>query len=127
MELTEIEEEMVERLQNRIPYSDDIFATKKNYSLILEDIVVNARHIALSHLHPFDDYSAMELPRKYINWQYRCCIELYNLADKQGFTTYSENGLSWGKISDGLSEQLVQELMPRVGVPKREEDSDVGD
>lgn len=122
IELTEIEEEIIERLQNRIPYNEQMFGNKKNYELILEDIVLNARYIALSYIFPFDDYSTMELPKKYINWQYRCCIELYNLADKQGFTTYSENGLSWGKLTDGLSLQLTTELTSKVGIPKKEDE-----
>lgn len=120
-ELTEIEEEMVERLQSRIPYNELIFGNKENYELIFEDIVLNARYIALSTVFPFEDYSTKELPKKYINWQYRCCIELYNLADKQGFITYSENGLSWGKLTDGLSLQLITELTSKVGIPKKEE------
>ena len=66
IELTEIEEEIIERLQNRIPYNEQIFGNKKNYELILEDIVLNARYIALSYIFPFDDYSTMELPKKYI-------------------------------------------------------------
>ena len=123
IELTEIEEELVERLEKRIPYNEQMFGNKKNYELILEDIVLNARYIALSYIFPFDDYSTMELPKKYINWQYRCCIELYNLADKQGFTTYSENGLSWGKLTDGLSLQLTTELTSRVGIPKEEDEA----
>ena len=123
IELTEIEEELVERLEKRIPYNEQMFGNKKNYELILEDIVLNARYIALSIIFPFDDYSAKELPKKYINWQYRCCIELYNLADKQGFTTYSENGLSWGKLTDGLSLQLTTELTSRVGIPKEEDEA----
>lgn len=122
IELTEIEKEIIERLQNRIPYNEQMFGNKKNYELILEDIVLNARYIALSYIFPFDDYSTMELPKKYINWQYRCCIELYNLADKQGFTTYSENGLSWGKLTDGLSLQLTTELTSKVGIPKKEDE-----
>lgn len=127
MTLTEMEEELLERLEQRIPYTEKVFANIKNYNLVLEDIIINARYKALSILYPFHDYSTKELPLKYINWQYRCCIELYNLADKQGFSSYSENGLNWSRMTDGLSTQLIDELMPKAKVPKKEESTDVGD
>lgn len=128
MALTAVEEEIAERLEKRIPYVEEIFLTKANYDNIIEDIILEARNIALSHIYPFNEYPTLQLPTRYINWQYRCCIELYNLADKRGFSTYSENGLSWGKLTDGLSEQLMSELMSKVGIPKRkkEETEDVG-
>ena len=66
----------------------------------------------------------MELPKKYYNWQLRCCIELYNLADKQGLTNYSENSLSWAKLTDGLSKDLMSKLTSKVGIPKKNETGD---
>lgn len=123
-ELTEIEEEMVSRLESRIPYSEKIFGTKVQYNQILEDLVVNARFVALSRIYPFKDYSSKELPKKYTNWQYRCAIELYNLADKKAFSNYSENGLSWSRLTDGISKELVDEVMPKVGIPREEGELD---
>lgn len=127
MNLTRNEEKLLERIKKRIPYNENIFKTKQNYNLVLEDIIINARFKALSVLYPFNDYSTIELPLKYINWQYRCCIELFNLADKQGFSSYSENSLNWSRLTDGISTQLIDELMPKGKVPKKEENTDVGD
>ena len=121
-ELTEIEEDIISRLENRIPYNIDIFGSKSNYDLILEDLVLNARNIGLSRVYPFYDYSNKTLPKRYTDWQYRCCIELYNLADKTGFVTYSENGLSWGKLTDGVSKQLLEEITSKAGIPSKVSD-----
>lgn len=123
-ELTEIEEDIISRLEKRIPYNPDIFGEKSNYDLILEDLVLNARSIGLSRVFPFYDYSEKTLPKKYADWQYRCAIELYNLADKGGFITYSENGLSWGKLTDGISNQLLNEIISKPGVPSKVSDED---
>lgn len=123
-ELTEIEEDILDRLERRIPYKEVIFGNKENYNLILEDIIVNARNIALSRVYPFYDYSNKKLPMKYADWQYRCCIELYNLADKSGFKTYSENGLSWGKTTDGISLELLNEITSKAGIPNKVKEDD---
>lgn len=125
-ELTEMEEQILERLERRIPYNETLFGNKLNYDLVMEDIILNARDVGLSRVYPFYDYSTKKLPNKYAEWQYKCCLELYNLADKTGFITYSENGLSWGKITDGVSLQLLEELTSKAGVPNKvkEEDED---
>ena len=118
-ELNDIETDIITRLEKRIPYNADKFGEKANYDLILEDLVLNARNIGLSRVYPFYDYSKKTLPKKYADWQYRCAIELYNLADKSGFITYSENGLSWGKLTDGISVQLLLEITSKAGIPSK--------
>lgn len=125
-ELTEMEEQILDRLEERIPYNETIFGNKTNYDFILEDIILHARSIGLSRVYPFYDYLTKTLPTKYTEWQYKCCIELYNLADKSGFVTYSENGLSWGKMTDGISRQLLDEIVSKPGIPSKvaEEDED---
>lgn len=123
-ELTEMEEEIQDRLVKRIPYNENIFGNKENYNLIIEDLILSARNIALSRVYPFYDYSTKKLPNKYIEWQYKCCIELYNLADKTGFITYSENGLSFGKLTDGISRQLLEEIVSKAGIPSKVLDED---
>lgn len=120
MELTDNELDMYKRLTNRVLYLQDLFGNEQNYKNILRDIILEARYVALSRIFPFDDYSTKEVPSKYLSWQYRCCIELYNLADKRGFTSYSENGWGFGKLTDGISQQLLDEITSHVGVPKQE-------
>lgn len=123
-ELTDMDEQVLDRLQKRIPYSEKLFGTKLNYDMILEDIVLSARDLGLSRVYPFYDYSTKTLPNKYAQWLYKCCIELYNLADKTGFITYSENGLSFGKLTDGVSRQLLEEIMSKPGVPNKVKEDD---
>lgn len=108
-------------LELRIPYDEDIFDTKDNYERVLQSLLDDSKYIALEMLFPYEDFSDYELPKKYYNWQLRCCVELYNLADKQGITSYTENSLSWTKLSDGLSTQLMNSLISKVGIPKRKE------
>lgn len=109
----------LEKLMLRIPYDEDIFQNYKVYEQILNDLIEDSKNMCLSVLYPYKDITNMELPSRYENWQIRACIELYNMADRQGIINYTENGISWGKRSDGLSVSLMNELTSRVGVPKK--------
>lgn len=114
--------EQLEKLKSRIPYDEDIFETKSDYEMALRDLLDDSESIALETLYPFEDTTQLDLPKRWKNWQIRCCLELYNLADKSGLVNYSENGINWSKLSDGLSTQLMNKLTSKVGVPKSEED-----
>ena len=108
-------------LIKRIVFNQNIFGSKENYDTVISDLLEDSKYIGLATLFPFNDYSAMELPNKYNNWQIRACIELYNMADKSIFVTYSENGIGFSKLTDGLSISLMNELTPKVGIPKKQE------
>ena len=110
------------KLKERITFDEDIFGDTNTWEQVLKDLLDDSKFIALEVLYPYEDYSEFPLPKKYYNWQLRCCVELYNLADKQGFTSYGENGLSFGKKTDGLSEFLMNMLVPKVGIPKSKEE-----
>lgn len=105
-------------LQSRIPYDEDVFGNEDIYNQVLEDLLNDSKSICLEVIFPYEDFSEYDLPLKYYNWQIRCCIELYNLADKQGIASYSENNLSWTKYTDGLSKDLMSKLVAKVGIPK---------
>lgn len=107
-----------EALERRIKYDEDMFNDLNNYKNIITDLLADSEYIGLSILFPFRDFSTIKLPKKYYNWQIRCCVELYNLAGKADIASYSENGLSWTKFKSGLSLDLLNELTPRVGTPK---------
>lgn len=111
----------LQKLELRIPYDEDIFGNISVYKQVLEDLLEDSKNMCLSILYPFEDTTEMNLPSRYENWQLRACIELFNLADKQGIINYTENGISWGKKSDGLSVSLMNELTSRVGIPKKVE------
>lgn len=109
------------KLMKKFKYDKDIYGDMSNFEMIIEDLIEASKHIALSLKYPFlEDYSNIKVPTKYQNWQYRCCIELHKLAGKEGIISYSENGLSWSKLTDGLPKSLLEEIIPRVGVPKKD-------
>ena len=117
-------------LKDKIPYDEDIFVEEDNWELILNDLLTDSKSILLETLYPFDDDLVIEntaIPKKYYNWQLRCCVELYNLADKQGVVNYSENGLAWSKLVDGLSTGLMNKLNSHVGIPKSSKDDESGE
>ena len=112
-----------DKVKDRIPYREAIFKTQANYDNFIADLIEISKDIVLSIRFPFvDDYSEMEVPSKYKSWQLRCCIELYNGMGKEGLTSYSENGLSWSRLTDGLSSELMSEIVPKVGVPKHDKE-----
>lgn len=117
-------------LQDKIPYDEDVFEEEDNWELILNDLLTDSKSILLETLYPFDDDLVIEetpIPPKYYNWQLRCCVELYNMADKQGIVNYSENGLAWSKLVDGLSTSLMNKLNSHVGIPKSSKDDESGE
>lgn len=120
----------LKKLMERIPFSEVslLGVEYKDYELILESLLEDSKHIAFEILYPYEDYPS-ELDKRYYNWQLRACVELYNLADKAGITNYSENGISWSKLNDGLSISLLNALTSRVGIPKRkvEESTEEGE
>ena len=109
-------ETQVDKLKKRIPISVTGIKDYELYNNIIEALLEDSKNIALSNIYPFKDWSEMDLPKKYHNWQIRASIELYNLADKAGLKSYSENGLSWSRDTDLLSAGLMDEITPRVGV-----------
>ena len=106
-------------LKKRIPIEATGLDDDNEYNDMIEALLEDSKNIALSNIYPFEDWSSLDLPVKYNNWQIRAAIELYNLADKAGIKSYSENGLSWSKSSDLLSVGLMEEIMPKVGVIKK--------
>lgn len=115
------EEDMINqfnKLKKRILYDESIFKSTVVYEQVLRDLLEDSMYIGLSILYPFEDFSNISFPRRYYNWQIRCCVELYGLAGKDNIASYSENGLSWTKFKSGLSRDLLNELISKVGTPK---------
>ena len=118
---TEEIEILLPLLEDRIPFDEDIFETQENWELSLTNLLNDSRDILLNKLYPFEDYSSYLIPLNKYNWIIRCSIEIYNLADKFGISSYSENKLSWARYSDGISKSLMSEIISHVGVPKYSE------
>lgn len=106
----------IELLKERISYDEDVFGKINTYEKVLEQLLEDSKHIALSIRFPFQDYSNMELPKKYNNWQLRCCEELYDMLGKENIKSYSENGISWTRDGGNISNSLYEEIVPMVGV-----------
>ena len=86
------------------------------FQLKLDD----AEIVALNTLYPYD-LTKTEIDKtnkRLINWQTRCAIELYKAMERIGVQAYTENGLSVSFLTSLLSTNLINELVPKAGVPK---------
>ena len=108
-------------LKLRIPYDEAYFSSSEEWERVLTDLLNTSKDILFDKLFPFDDTVEYIVPPRRYDWQLRCCVELFNLADKSGLTSYAENDISWTKVSDGLSRGLMNQLISHVGVPRRTE------
>ena len=108
-------------LKERIEYDETIFTDNETYTKVLNRLLDDSKYIALSLRYPYQDYSELELPAKYNNWQLRCSTEIYNSIGTEGIKSYSENGLSWTRDSGYISYELRGEIEPLVGYIAKEE------
>lgn len=109
------QQSQLDKLKKRIPYDTNVFLDNDNYEDTLKQLLDDSESVALSDLYPFEDWSIKTLPKKLYNWQLRACKELYTYLGKEGIKSYSENGLSFSRIKDGLSQDLENEIMPNAG------------
>ena len=112
-------------LKTRIPFDQDIFGTNEVYEQVLKNLLDDSKYIALSIRYPFDDYSSIDLPKKYNNWQLRCSVELYQGIGKENIKSYAENGIQWTRDAGNISNDLLDEIMPTIGVIKGVEENGV--
>jgi hypothetical protein len=114
----------LELLKERIEYDENIFTDNETYEKVLNRLLDDSKYVALSLRFPYKDYSTLELPTKYNNWQLRCCEEIYNSIGTEGIKSYSENGLSWTRDSGYISYDLRGEIEPLVGYIEESDDED---
>ena len=115
----------LELLKERIEYDSKIFTDKTTYEKVLNRLLEDSKHIALSLRFPYKDYSNIALPTKYNNWQLRCCTEIYQSIGTEGVKSYAENGLSWTRDSGYISNELRGEIEPMVGYIVMEETDEI--
>ena len=120
----ESETTQLDLLKERIEYDELIFTDNETYEKVLNRLLDDSKYIALSLRFPYKDYSEMELPRKYYNWQLRCSEEIYNGIGNVGIKSYAENGLSWTRDSGYISYELRGEIEPMVGYIEVVEEAD---
>jgi hypothetical protein len=97
----------LERLKIRIP--------EEVNDVELEDILESAKAVILSRRFPFGEQPT-ELEPKYMDLQIRIAVEMYNKRGVEGQTSHSENGVSRSYSSANISEELLREITPKVGV-----------
>jgi hypothetical protein len=97
----------LERLKIRIPENDN--------DNELEDFLESAKAVILSRRFPFGEQPT-ELEPKYMDLQIRIAVEMYNKLGVEGQTSHSENGVSRSYSSASVSEELLREITPKVGV-----------
>lgn len=97
----------LERLKIKIP--------ENNNDLELEDILESAKAVILSRRFPFGEQPT-ELESRYNDLQIRIAVEMYNKRGVEGQTSHSENGVSRSYSSSSVSEELLREITPKVGV-----------
>ena len=97
----------LERLKIRI--------TEKVSDGELEDILESAKAVILSRRFPFGEQPE-EIENKYKDLQIRIAVEMFNKRGAEGETAHSENGVSRSYASANVSEDLLKEITPKVGV-----------
>ena len=97
----------LERLKIRI--------TEKVSDIELEDILESAKAVILSRRFPFGEQPE-EIESKYKDLQIRIAVEMFNKRGAEGETAHSENGISRSYASANVSEDLLKEITPKVGV-----------
>ena len=111
-------------LKQRIEFEENIFSDNETYEKVLNRLLEDSKYVALSLRYPYQDYSNIELPKKYKNWQLRCCEEMYNQIGNVGIKSYSENGLNWTRDSAYISYELRNEIEPMVGYIVEEDENE---
>ena len=92
-----------------------VVSVLETYIKVLNRLLEDSKFVALSIRFPYQDYSNMDLPSKYKNWQLRCCQEIYQGIGTEGIKSYAENGLSWTRDSGYISYELRSEIESFVG------------
>ena len=106
--------DMIERLQIRTGEQDD---------RILQDCLDTATSAIMARRYPFGDWptesdGTIKVEERYEDLQFRIALDLYNRIGAEGQMSHNENGISrsWG--AEWVSNQLLAEVTPKVGVTK---------
>lgn len=91
--------------------------TGEENEALLTDIIESAKNAILTRRFPYQE-PPEEVPARYADLQFRIAMDLYNKIGAEGQTGHSENGVSRTFESSWISEQLLREVIPLVGVPK---------
>lgn len=111
---------IIQRLQLRTGETD---------TELLADLVESAKEAILSRRFPFGEYptrtvevDGQEVEETYVepryqDLQFRVALDLYNKIGAEGQIGHNENGISRTYESSWISKQLLNEVVPYMGVP----------
>ena len=96
----------LEVLKKRLPNVDEN---------TLQSLLDDSKSIALNELFPFKEELPTELPSKYLNWQIRVCVYMWNNRGLLGYKSYEENNIKIELSSDNIPASFMKELVPYAG------------
>lgn len=102
----------IEKLQLRLRLSAD-----QDVDLLAE-LLNSAESAIMARRFPFGYSGNEEMPEQYSDLQLRIAMDMYNKIGAEGQLSHSENGVQRTYESSWISESLLSEVVPRVGVPK---------
>lgn len=97
----------IERLKIRTEESD---------TRILYELLESAENIIISRRFPFGRENAT-FEERYRDLKIRIAEDMYNRLGASGQLSHSENGIDRKWSSEWVSEQLLNEIIPKVGRP----------
>ena len=84
---------------------------------VLNALLKAAEAVILNRLYPFGS-TATAVPDQYATLQCEIAVEMYAKRGAEGQTSHSENGISRGWESAGISSSLLRRIVPMVGSVK---------
>ena len=80
------------------------------------DVMVDCgTDILLNTLYPFDEEKT-EIPQRKVSWIYRCVLEQIERKGMTSVLSYRENGIQITFDKSQVSEGLLREILPYVGI-----------
>ena len=91
--------------------------------LLLEEMLESAKELLLSFRYPTGVYPQNEngeyvIERKHESWIVRCCEEMYGKSGGSGQVGHTENSIARKWDSGTISQSLIAEIVPIVGVAR---------
>lgn len=85
---------------------------------LLKELLNSAEKAIMARRFPFGYDEDEELPECYEDLQIRIAMDMYNRMGAEGQMSHSENGVQRTYESSWISESLLNEVVPVVGVLK---------
>lgn len=85
---------------------------------LLKELLDSAETAIMTRRFPFGYDDDAEFPDRYRDLQIRIAMDMYNRIGAEGQMSHSENGVQRTYESSWISESLLSEIVPIVGVAK---------